>query len=72
MERMEIHSRKLNLRMFGLKNDIVKGDPVVFMIMFSKEMFKGELGFEPTVEIACRVGPLSGVGPTYDCKNADI
>ena len=63
IEKMEIHSRKLNLRVFGLKSDIEKGNPTAFMTNFFKEVFRGELTCEPAVEIAHRVGPVHSVKP---------
>lgn len=55
MERLEMHSRK---RVFGLKHDIEKSDPNVFMTNLFKEVFKGELKYDPVVDIANRIGPV--------------
>ena len=52
-ERLETHSRKFNLRVFGLDRDVEKGNPTDFMANFFKEVFKGKnLPAEPEVEIA--------------------
>lgn len=52
-ERLETHSRKFNLRVFGLDRDVEKGNPTDFMANFFKEGFKGKnLPAEPEVEIA--------------------
>lgn len=56
-ERLESHSRKYNLRVFGLSKDVEKGNPTSYMNTLFKELFKGKLQTEPVVEIAHRVGP---------------
>lgn len=63
IERIELHSRKLNVRVFGLKSDIEKSDPTAFMTNFFKEVFREELACEPAVEIAHGVGPVHSSKP---------
>ncbi|KAL7405811.1 hypothetical protein ABVT39_007564 [Epinephelus coioides] len=59
-ERLEAHSRRFNLRVFGLDRDVEKGNPTAYMSNFFKEVFKGKkLPAEPEVEIAHRVGPVT-------------
>ena len=58
IERLVMHSRKLNMRVFGQDNGIEKGNPTALMTSFFKEMFRSdELPGDPTVENAHRVGP---------------
>ena len=63
-EKLEFHSRKYNLRVFGLNREVEKGDPTAYMTNFFKSAFTGErkLPVEPGVEIAHRIGqvPKSG------------
>ncbi|KAK7888997.1 hypothetical protein WMY93_024557 [Mugilogobius chulae] len=56
-ERLEMHSRKYNVRVFGLAKDVEKGNPTGYMSQLFKELFQGKLQSEPDVEIAHRVGP---------------
>lgn len=63
IERMEIQSRKFNLRVIGLKTDIEKSDPIAFVTNFLKEVFGSELSCEPAVEIASRIGQGTDLRP---------
>lgn len=59
-KRLETHSQKLNLRLFGLAQDVEQGNPTDFMATFFKEVFKNRnLPREPEVEIAHRVGSVN-------------
>lgn len=64
-ERLEMFSRRFNIRVFGLDKDVEKGHPTEFMASFLKEVFKDKsLPCQPEVEIAHRVGPAqSGSRP---------
>lgn len=57
LERLEAHSRKFNLRVHGIPISVEKGNPTAYMNSLVKELFKGKIATEPTVEIAHRVGP---------------
>ncbi len=57
LERLEAHSRKFNLRVFGLPIGVEKKNPTAYMNIVMKELFKGKIKTEPVVEIAHRVGP---------------
>ncbi|KAI9535126.1 hypothetical protein NQZ68_007217 [Dissostichus eleginoides] len=63
IERMEIQSRKFNLRVIGLKTDIEKSDPIAFVTNFLKEVFGSELSCEPAIEIAYRIGQGTDLRP---------
>lgn len=56
-ERLEIHSRKYNLRVYGLTSDIEKGNPTSYMSALFKELFQDKVQSEPEVENAHRIGP---------------
>lgn len=56
VEKLEAHSRKYNLRVYGLKQNVEKGNPTEYMKQFFKNAFKGKLSVEPVVEMAHRVG----------------
>ena len=63
-ERLEIFSRRFNIRVFGLDKDVEKGNPTEFMASFFEEVFKDKnLPCLPEVEIAHRVGPATKSGP---------
>ncbi|KAJ4949709.1 hypothetical protein JOQ06_021218 [Pogonophryne albipinna] len=79
IERMEIQSRKFNLRVIGLKTDIEKSNPIAFVTNFLKEVFGSELSCELAVEIAYRVvgqgtdlrpRPMSVTMQRYQAKEA--
>ncbi|XP_029938451.1 protein NLRC3-like [Salarias fasciatus] len=57
VERLEMHSRKQNVRVFGLTTDIEKGNPTTYMSKLFKEAFEEKLQSAPEVEVAHRVGP---------------
>lgn len=61
-DKLEAHTRKYNVRVFGLKQNVEKGNPTEYMAQLFREVFKGKLPEEPVVEVAHRVGPanLSG------------
>ena len=42
IERLEMHSREFNMRVFGLDNGIEKGNPTAFMTSVFKEMFRSD------------------------------
>ncbi len=56
-ERLESHSRKYNLRVFGLSKDAEKGNPTSYMNTLFQELFKGKLQTERVVEVVHRVAP---------------
>ena len=59
IQSLERHSRKFNLRVFGLHSGIEKGNPTAFMTTFFSEMFQpSELPGAPAVENAHRVGEV--------------
>lgn len=55
-ERLETQSRRCNLRVFGVPDEIEKGNPTSYMNSLFKELFKDKLMAEPEVEIAHRTG----------------
>lgn len=56
---LENHSRKFNLRIIGLPNGIEAGKPTQFVTKLLYELFgEGELGLQPLVNVAHRIGPL--------------
>ncbi|KAJ0037232.1 hypothetical protein NL108_018510 [Boleophthalmus pectinirostris] len=55
-QRLEMHSRKYNVRVFGLAEDIEKDNPTHYMSRLFKELFEEKLQSEPEVEIAHRIG----------------
>lgn len=61
-ERLEKHSRKNNVRVFGLPDNIENGHPTNYMNMLFKELFKDKLKSEPEVDIAHRIGPVRKEG----------
>lgn len=61
-EKLESHSRRFNLRVFGLDKDMEKGKPTEFMESLFNEVFKDKLPYKPEVEIAHRVGPVTKHG----------
>jgi len=62
IEKLENHSRRFNLRVFGLDKDVEKGKPTEFMESLFNEVFKDKLPCTPEVEIAHRVGPVTKHG----------
>lgn len=61
-EKLESHSRRFNLRVFGLDRDMEKGNPTEFMESLFNEIFKDKLPYKLEVEIAHRVGPVTKHG----------
>lgn len=57
VESLESHSRRYNLRVFGLTKDAEKGNPTSYMNNLFMELFKDKIQTEPVVEAAHRVGP---------------
>ncbi|CAM4641599.1 unnamed protein product [Leuciscus chuanchicus] len=57
-ERLEMYSRKYNVRVFGLTNDIEKGNPTSYMSALFEDLFQDKLRGEPQVEMARRIGPV--------------
>uniref|UniRef100_A0A3Q1EJX9 L1 transposable element RRM domain-containing protein n=1 Tax=Acanthochromis polyacanthus TaxID=80966 RepID=A0A3Q1EJX9_9TELE len=55
-EKLEAQSRRYNVRVFGLKHNVEKGNPTEYMAQLLKTVFKGKLPEEPVVEVAHRVG----------------
>lgn len=53
-----MHNRKYNVRVFGLPNDIEKGNPTTYMSALFKELFRDKLSEESQVEMARRIGPV--------------
>lgn len=56
-ERLEMHSCKYNVRVFGLAKDREKSNPISYMPKLFKELFQEKLQSEIDVEIAHRIGP---------------
>lgn len=51
-ERLEMQSRKYNLRLFGLPGDVGKDNLTNYTDTLFKELFRGRLAWEPEVEMA--------------------
>ncbi|KAK9969799.1 hypothetical protein ABG768_027946 [Culter alburnus] len=72
-ERLEIHSRKYNLRVYGLTSDIEKGNPTSYMSVLFKELFHDKVQSEPEVENAHRIGPAGKTtGKSDDCAPTKV
>ncbi|KAL7407241.1 hypothetical protein ABVT39_005488 [Epinephelus coioides] len=61
-EKLEAYSRRYNVRVFGLKQYVEKGNPTEYMAQLFKKVFKGKLPEEPVVEVAHRVGQANVSG----------
>lgn len=61
-ERLENHSRKYNIRILGLTQDIEKGNPTSYVSALLSDLFRGKLQSAPEVENAHRVGPVPTSG----------
>lgn len=62
VDRLEYHSRKYNIRIFGLVRDIEKGNPTSYVSALLNDLFKDKLHRAPEVENAHRVGQAAKSG----------